>query len=120
MERRLYRSKKNRVFLGVCGGIGEYFGVDPALIRLIFIFSILFLGPLSILFYILCALGIPDELGYEEPPSSYKSSGEMLGWILLAFGIYFLGRTFGIFHVSFTFLLALLLIFFGVLMLLKK
>ena len=33
--KKLYRSKKDRVFAGVCGGIGEYLGVDPTVIRLL-------------------------------------------------------------------------------------
>lgn len=32
--KRLYRSRENRVLCGVCGGIAEYFNVDPVLIRL--------------------------------------------------------------------------------------
>jgi phage shock protein C len=35
--KRLYRSVKNRVLCGVCGGIGEYFQVDPVIIRLIWV-----------------------------------------------------------------------------------
>ena len=35
--KRLYRSVKNRVLCGVCGGIGEYFQVDPVMIRLIWV-----------------------------------------------------------------------------------
>lgn len=119
MEKRLYRSKKNKVFLGVCGGIGEYLGIDPVLIRLIFIFSILFLGPLSVLFYILCALVIPEEPGYQEP-NLHERGGELLGWVFLGLGVYFLGRTFGIFQISFSVILALLFIFFGFLILFKK
>lgn len=34
MEKKLYRSEENKMIAGVCGGIGEYFGVDPTLIRL--------------------------------------------------------------------------------------
>ena len=34
-QKRLYKSDTNRVICGVCGGIGEYFGIDPTLIRLI-------------------------------------------------------------------------------------
>jgi len=120
MENKLYRSRRNRVFLGVCGGIGEYFGIDPVIIRLIFIFSVLFLGPLSLLFYILCALVIPENPGNSEPPSSSQGGGEILGWIFLALGVYFLGRTFGIFQVSFTLVLALLFILFGILIFFKK
>ena len=34
MDRRLYRSDSNKMIAGVCGGIGEYFNIDPTLIRL--------------------------------------------------------------------------------------
>ena len=34
MDRRLYKSDTNRMLSGVCGGIGEYFNIDPTLIRL--------------------------------------------------------------------------------------
>ena len=34
MEKRLYKSKKNKMLAGVCGGIAEYFNLDPTLIRL--------------------------------------------------------------------------------------
>ena len=33
--KRLYRSRTNRIICGVCGGVGEYFGVDPTIIRLV-------------------------------------------------------------------------------------
>ena len=39
VSKRLYRSKKNKVFAGICGGVGEYFNIDPALIRLIWVFD---------------------------------------------------------------------------------
>jgi phage shock protein PspC (stress-responsive transcriptional regulator) len=35
--RRLHKSRHNRVFSGVCGGIGEYFNIDPSLVRILFI-----------------------------------------------------------------------------------
>ena len=35
MDKRLVKSRKNRVICGVCGGIGEYFNVDPTIIRLL-------------------------------------------------------------------------------------
>lgn len=37
-QKRLYRSRTNRVIAGVCGGLGEYFGIDPIIFRLIFLF----------------------------------------------------------------------------------
>ena len=33
--KRLYKSKTNRVICGVCGGVGEYFGIDPTIVRLL-------------------------------------------------------------------------------------
>lgn len=37
MAKRLYRSNDNKVIAGVCGGLGEYFNVDPVIIRIIFV-----------------------------------------------------------------------------------
>ena len=42
--KKLYRSKKNRMIAGVCGGIGEYLNVDPTFIRLLFIALLVFTG----------------------------------------------------------------------------
>jgi len=58
--KRLYRSKKNRVIAGVCGGIGEYFNIDPTLIRLIWILLV-FAGGSGILAYIIAWIIIPEE-----------------------------------------------------------
>ena len=57
--KKLYRSKKNRVIAGVCGGIGEYFNIDPTLIRLIWILFV-FAGGSGILAYIIAWLIIPE------------------------------------------------------------
>jgi len=58
--KRLYRSKNNRVIAGVCGGIGEYFNIDPTLIRLLWILFI-FMGGSGILAYIIAWIIIPQE-----------------------------------------------------------
>ena len=42
--RRLYRSRSNRRIAGVCGGIADYFGVDPTLVRVIAVIFALFFG----------------------------------------------------------------------------
>ena len=60
MEKRLYKSNQNKVLDGVCGGIAEYFGVDPTLIRLAWVvFSLL--GGSGLLAYILAAIIIPRD-----------------------------------------------------------
>lgn len=57
-NKRLYKSSVNRVLCGVCGGIGEYFDIDPTLIRLAWIlFSCL--GGAGIWAYILAAIIMP-------------------------------------------------------------
>jgi phage shock protein C len=37
MTNRLYRSRKDRLVGGVCGGLGAYFGIDPVIVRLVFV-----------------------------------------------------------------------------------
>ena len=57
-NKRLYKSSVNRVLCGVCGGIGEYFDIDPTLTRLAWIlFSCL--GGAGIWAYILAAIIMP-------------------------------------------------------------
>ncbi len=60
MEKRLYRSRKERLLLGVCGGIAEYLALDPTLVRLVFILLIFATGPLLPIFYLVAALIIPE------------------------------------------------------------
>lgn len=56
--RKLYKSR-NRMLCGVCGGIGEYFNIDPTVIRLLWIiFSVI--GGCGILAYIIAAIVIPE------------------------------------------------------------
>lgn len=35
MDKKLYRSRKNKMLCGVCGGLGEYLGIDPTVVRLL-------------------------------------------------------------------------------------
>jgi len=51
--KRLYRSGKNRVLAGVCGGVAEYFGVDPILIRILWAIIVFFPPGLGIILYML-------------------------------------------------------------------
>lgn len=61
MKKRLYRVRNGRVFGGVCSGIGEYFDVDPTLIRLLWV-AFCFLGCGSgLLAYIIAIFVMPDE-----------------------------------------------------------
>lgn len=60
MEKRLFRSRTDRMIAGVCGGIAKYFDIDPTIIRLLWVFIIL-LGGSGILAYIICWIVIPEE-----------------------------------------------------------
>ena len=59
-DKRLLNSSSNRMISGVCGGIGEFFGIDPTVIRLIWaILTFCGLGS-GILIYIIAAVVIPE------------------------------------------------------------
>ena len=58
---RIYRSRNQRMVAGVCGGIGEYFGIDPTWVRLGFIGLSLLVGG-GLLVYILAAIILPEEV----------------------------------------------------------
>ncbi len=59
-RKHLYRSRSERMLAGVCGGLGIYYGIDPTVIRLLFVFFALFVG-FSVLLYIILLFIIPLE-----------------------------------------------------------
>lgn len=63
MEKRLMRSRNNRVIAGVCGGIGEYFNIDPTVIRLLTLLLVVF-GGLSVWVYLIALIIMPNEPNY--------------------------------------------------------
>lgn len=60
MEKRLQRSRQNRQLAGVCGGIAEYLGWDPTLVRVAWIILTL-LGGSGILIYLILWLVMPES-----------------------------------------------------------
>lgn len=58
MTKRLYRSNREKMLFGVCGGIAEYFNLDPTLIRLAWVIFCA-MGGSGILAYIVAAIIIP-------------------------------------------------------------
>ena len=61
MKKRLYRSKKDKMLAGICGGLAEYFDVDPSLVRLATVLLCLYAGT-GLLVYIIAAIIIPEAL----------------------------------------------------------
>jgi len=63
MKKRLYKIEQGKMVDGVCGGIAEYFNIDPTLVRLAWVlFTAMGFGS-GIVAYILCAVVIPREPG---------------------------------------------------------
>jgi len=60
--KKLYKSKNNKIFCGVIGGIGEYFDVDPVLFRLIWLLMVVFtaFAP-GIFVYLISCLIVPSK-----------------------------------------------------------
>lgn len=61
-NKQLYRSRENRMIGGVCAGLGEFFGIDPTIVRLFFVFGALFFGfpGALVLIYIVLLLVVPE------------------------------------------------------------
>ena len=58
MQKRLVR--KDKKIFGVCGGLGDYFDIDPTLVRVLFLLALLGFGS-GLLLYIILALVMPEE-----------------------------------------------------------
>ncbi|MBS3811240.1 MAG: PspC domain-containing protein [Halanaerobiales bacterium] len=118
MTKKLYRSKKDQIIGGVCGGIAEYFAVDPTLVRLAFVL-LAFVEGAGIIGYIIAWIIIPErtkddhqgqdevydvDFDEEDEEGEFKSKeasskGEkkskeqrknILGLILIALGLFFI------------------------------
>jgi phage shock protein C len=60
-SRKLYRSRTNRVIFGVCAGLGEFFGIDPTVVRLVFVVGALLGFGSFILIYLVMFFAVPEE-----------------------------------------------------------
>lgn len=58
--KRLYRSKNDRVLGGVCGGLGNFLGIDPVIVRVLWAVSF-FVGGVGLLAYLIAWIIIPEE-----------------------------------------------------------
>src|SRR3972149_1129437 len=76
--KRLYRSTTDRKIWGVCGGLGEYFGIDPVLMRVVFV-VLAFATGLGILLYIILALVTPTGTPPPKPTGTSSGSGGARG-----------------------------------------
>lgn len=61
MNKKLYRSNRNKMICGVCGGLGEYFDIDPTIIRLLW--AVLACSGTGVVVYLIAAVIIPQDIG---------------------------------------------------------
>ncbi len=124
MGKTLHRSRTNRVLFGVCGGLGEYFDIDPTIVRLICVIASIF-GGTGIVVYIVAAFIMPEESkesagsGYGDaesfgsdredwrdtswnnrPRYDVEKSTMIIGAVLVLTGILFLAKQFFNFNLS--------------------
>ena len=97
-ERRLVRSRDDRVVAGVCGGLGRYLGVDPVLVRIAALLLI-FAGGAGVVLYVIGWIALPEEPAVvggvplehaSHEPGLDRSGAFLLGVVFVALGAFFL------------------------------
>ncbi len=58
--KKLYRSRRQRMFAGICGGLGEFFDIDPTLVRLLFVLGAIFSGSVLFWVYLIMMIVVPE------------------------------------------------------------
>src|SRR3972149_1162682 len=71
--RRLYRSAKDRMLGGVCGGLGKYLAIDPILVRVFFL-VMMFVNGIGVLVYLILWLSMPRERQPSQEQAGIPSS----------------------------------------------
>lgn len=101
-QRRLTRPRDDRVFAGVCSGLGRYFKLDPVLFRVAAV-ALIFFGGAGLLLYIAAVLLIPNE--GEERPESRRRRDRALAVIGVVLLVVAAGSIFShsVFHVGWVF-----------------
>ncbi len=76
MEKRLYRSRDDRLIFGVCGGIAKYFNIDPVIVRIIAVLLV-FASGAGVIAYIIMAIVVPlESSSVTEPRDVIKENVE--------------------------------------------
>lgn len=90
MQRRLMRSRTDRMIAGVCGGVAEYVDVDPVLVRLIFVLFTLTTGIGLLLYPIMWMLmpksGLSEAEQFPHDPEEWRRRVESVGREAAEFG----------------------------------
>ena len=78
LPKKLYRSKKNRKIAGICGGIAEYFDIDPTIIRLIALILVLSAGG-GIIIYLIAWIIVLEKQESLHPVLLCKAGDDNFG-----------------------------------------
>ena len=95
MNKKIKRSKTDRIFAGVCGGIGEYFNIDPVVVRIIWVLVAFMPGGPGFLAYLICALIIPEDDGiiYQDEEADTKNNTAIfIGIAMIILGVITLSK----------------------------
>lgn len=76
-SKKLYRSRKNRIIAGVCGGLGEYFSIDPIVVRIVFVLLLFFNG-LGLILYLIFLVVVPLKPGADIQINREEKVEELL------------------------------------------
>ncbi len=82
----LVKSKDKKI-AGVCGGLAEFFGINPKIVRILFVLLFFLNPPAILLLYLLLAIIMPSE---EDPVKTKKQRQAMCGYVLIAIGVIFM------------------------------
>ena len=104
MTNRLYRSRTNKVFGGVCGGLAEYFEVDPVVLRILFVLLVIF-GGTGVLLYVAAVIIIPkkplfemESMPEQNAATDNRNVRNWFGYALIGFGALLLLANLNVFH----------------------
>lgn len=96
---KLQRSKSNRVFAGVCGGVGEYFNIDPTIVRIAWVLLGLPSFGTAFVVYLICSFIIPEDDGiiysddYNDRNEKLRNNAPLfIGLGLIIWGGFLLAR----------------------------
>ena len=117
---RLYRSSADKVVAGVCGGLANYFRLDPALVRLAFVVFAL-AGGASVLLYIVLWIAVPIAPASATPVAVRPMNNELVATLLIGIGGVWLLANIGVLRfINWSFAWPLVLVAIGIALLVRR
>ncbi|KXZ40252.1 phage shock protein C (PspC) family protein [Alkalithermobacter thermoalcaliphilus JW-YL-7 = DSM 7308] len=127
MQKQIYKSNQNKIIGGVCGGIAEYFEIDPTLVRLFWVL-ISSMG-VGVGAYIICLIIMPERkdssvfIQEKEYKKEYDGQNDknrvLIGGVLILLGMGFLLKRYVVW-IDFKNLVPFIMILVGAFLILKK